>query len=79
VERRLLCLPRQRQLNPAGYERLRRQVWWMITLDDRLDDFRCEKGEPDQPAHIVFGEALASYYQKLWIDDGMKKAAYPSA
>jgi hypothetical protein len=28
----------------------------MITLDDRLDNFRCEKGEPDQPAHVVFGE-----------------------
>jgi hypothetical protein len=22
---------------------------------------------------------LKSYYRKLWIDDGMKKAAYPSA
>jgi hypothetical protein len=24
-------------------------------------------------------QALPSYYRKLWIDDGMKKAAYPSA
>jgi hypothetical protein len=31
----------------------------MITLDDRLDDLRREKGEPNQPADIVFGEALA--------------------
>jgi hypothetical protein len=30
----------------------------MIT-PDRLDDIRREKGEPDQPADIVFGEALA--------------------
>ena len=31
----------------------------MITLDDRLDDLRREKGEPDEPAHIVFRETLA--------------------
>jgi two-component system response regulator FlrC len=27
----------------------------------------------------VKGAFTESYYQKLWIDDGMKKAAYPSA
>jgi hypothetical protein len=31
----------------------------MMTLDDRLDDLRRKKGEPDQPADIVFGDALA--------------------
>src|SRR6267378_8176028 len=59
LERRLLCLPLQGQINPTGDQRLCGQVWWMITLDDRLDDLRREKGEPNQPADIVFGEALA--------------------
>ena len=27
----------------------------------------------------IYLEIETSYYQKLWIDDGMKKAAYPSA
>jgi hypothetical protein len=57
LECHLLCLPLQRQFNSAGNQRLCRQVGWMITLDDRLDDIRREKGEPDQPAHGVFREA----------------------
>ena len=32
-----------------------------------------------QSGSNVRGCAMMSYYQKLWIDDGMKKAAYPSA
>jgi len=28
---------------------------------------------------MYFRSGVDSYYQKLWIDDVMKKAAYPSA
>jgi hypothetical protein len=54
-----LSLPAQGQINATGDESLRRQPSWMITLDDRLDDLRREKGEPDEPAHIVFGQTFA--------------------
>jgi flavin-binding protein dodecin len=34
-------------------------------------------GVSDESIHLAVRNA--SYYQKLWIDDVMKKAAYPSA
>ncbi len=33
----------------------------------------------DTTATSVIGDDCTSYYRKLWIDDVMKKAAYPSA
>jgi hypothetical protein len=49
---------------------------------DRLDDIELARPLPDPP-HLSSLNFLTlkepSYCQKLWIDDGMKKAAYPSA
>jgi hypothetical protein len=44
LERRLLRLPLQWQLDPTGDERLCRQLGWVITLNDCFDDLRREKG-----------------------------------
>ena len=52
-------LPSQRKIDSACYQGLRRQPRRLIALNDRLDDLRGKKGEPYQPANVVFGKAFA--------------------
>src|SRR6202022_1349000 len=53
----LLRRPTKRENDAAGQQRLRGELGRLATVDDRLDDLRGEKGEP-QPADILLADAI---------------------